>query len=144
MKGEHVLFTRKSDEWSNPDYVFDSLDKEFHFTLDPCATEEIHKCIRYFTIEKNGLEKDWGGEVVFCNPPYSQIKKWVEKGYREGIKDNTIVVMLIPARTDTRWFHNFILHRSEVRFIAGRIKFGEAKYNAPFPCMVVIWRGANT
>lgn len=68
MKGEHVLFTRKSDEWSTPDYVFDSLDKEFHFTLDPCATEENHKCIRYFTKEKNGLEKDWGGKLSSAIP----------------------------------------------------------------------------
>ena len=68
MKGEHVLFTRKSDEWATPDYVFDALDKEFHFTLDPCATEENHKCIRYFTKEKNGLEKDWGGKLSSAIP----------------------------------------------------------------------------
>lgn len=144
MIGEHAVFARNSDEWETPDDVFDALDKEFHFTLDPCATDENHKCIRYFTKEKNGLDKDWSGEVVYCNPPYSQIRKWVEKGYREGLKDNTTVVLLIPARTDTIWFHNYILHRSEIRFISGRIRFVDAEYNAPFPSMVVIFRGART
>lgn len=81
---------------------------------------------------------------MFCNPPYSQIGKWVEKAYREGTKDGTLVVLLIPARTDTRYFHDFILHRSEVRFIRGRLKFGDQKNSAPFPSMVVIFRGART
>lgn len=85
-----------------------------------------------------------GGYRVFCNPPYSEISRWVEKAYREGCKDNTIVVLLIPARTETRYFHNFILHRSEIRFLNGRLKFGDAKYNAPFPSMVVIFRGPST
>ena len=84
-----------------------------------------------------------GGETVFCNPPYSKISAWVEKAYMESLKDNTIVVMLIPARTDTRYFHDFIYHRSEVRFIRGRLKFGDAKNNAPFPSMVVIFRSAK-
>jgi site-specific DNA-methyltransferase (adenine-specific) len=80
---------------------------------------------------------------VFCNPPYSQIGRWVEKAFYEGQKDNTVVVMLIPARTDTRWFHNFILHRSEVRLLKGRLHFSGAKNSAPFPSMVVIFRGAE-
>ena len=85
-----------------------------------------------------------GGERVFCNPPYSQIAKWVAKAYYEGCKDNTLVALLIPARTDTKYFHNYILHRSEIRFIKGRIQFdGETKDNAPFPSMLVIFRGPN-
>lgn len=80
---------------------------------------------------------------MFCNPPYSEIKKWVQKSYFESLRPGTIVVMLIPARTDTRYFHDYILNRSEVRFIKGRIKFGDAKYNAPFPSMVVIFRAAG-
>lgn len=85
-----------------------------------------------------------GGNRVFCNPPYgSEIGKWVEKSYREGCKDNTLVVMLIPARTDTRYFHDYILHRSEIRFVSGRLKFGDGKNSAPFPSMVVIFRGAK-
>lgn len=85
-----------------------------------------------------------GGQRVFVNPPYgTEISKWVEKSYREGIKDNTLVVMLIPARTDTKYFHDFILHRSEIRFIKGRLKFGEGNNSAPFPSMLVIFRGAK-
>ena len=78
---------------------------------------------------------------MFCNPPYSQIGLWVEKAFRESRNDNTVVVLLIPSRTDTKYFHNFIYHRSEIRFIRGRLKFGEAKNSAPFPSMVVIFRG---
>lgn len=84
-----------------------------------------------------------GGKTVFCNPPYSSIAKWVEKCYREGTKDNTVVVMLIPSRTDTRYFHKFIYHRAEIRFVRGRLKFGDVKNSAPFPSMVVIFRGAE-
>lgn len=83
-----------------------------------------------------------GGYRVFCNPPYGRdIGKWVEKCYREGSKDNTLVVMLIPARTDTSYFHDYILHRSEIRFISGRLKFGNQQNSAPFPSMLVIYRG---
>lgn len=110
--------------------------------MDPCASDDNHKCFLYFTKQEDGLQHDWSGQRVFCNPPYSEIEKWVEKGYREGTKDGTIVVMLIPARTDTKYFHNFILHRSEVRFIKGRLKFGDAIYNAPFPSVIVVFRGA--
>ena len=88
--------------------------------------------------------KTGGGERVFCNPPYgSEIKKWVEKGYREGTKDNTVVVLLIPARTDTTYFHDFIYHRCEIRFVRGRLKFGDSATSAPFPSMLVIFRGAK-
>lgn len=83
-----------------------------------------------------------GGESVFLNPPYSEIKKWVEKAYREGIKDNTLVCMIIPARTDTSYFHDFIYHRSEIRFIRKRLRFSGSDCNAPFPSMIVIFRGA--
>ena len=81
---------------------------------------------------------------MFCNPPYSAIADWVRKAYYEGCKDNTVVVLLIPARTDTRYFHNFIYGRSEIRFIKGRLKFGDSKNGAPFPSMIVIFRGAQT
>ena len=84
-----------------------------------------------------------GGCRVFCNPPYSQIGKWVEKAYHEGHQDGTIVVLLIPARTDTKYFHDYILNRSEVRFIKGRLRFGDSRNSAPFPSMVVIFRGAK-
>lgn len=140
---DKVLFSLTSDEWATPHDFFERLNSEFDFTLDPCATEENHKCERYYTKEQDGLSKSWGGERVFCNPPYSQISQWVKKAYYEGTKDNTVVVLLIPSRTDTKYFHNFILNRSEIRFAKGRLKFGDSKNSAPFPSMVVIFRGAD-
>lgn len=138
-----VVFASNSDEYETPDDLFESLDSEFHFTLDPCATHENHKCHLYYTSAEDGLKHTWGGERVFCNPPYSHIARWVEKCYRESLYAGTIVVMLIPSRTDTRYFHDYILHRSEIRFIRGRLKFGGEKNNAPFPSMVVIFRAAK-
>ena len=139
-----ALYSSKSDEWATPPETFDELNAEFGFTLDPCSTDVNCKCEKHFTQKDDGLSKDWGGNTVFCNPPYSDIARWVEKCYREGCKDGTVVVMLIPARTDTRYFHDFILHRSEVRFLKGRLKFGNSKNSAPFPSMVVVFRGAKT
>lgn len=137
-----VMFSSKSDEWSTPQDVFDNLDAEFHFNLDPCCTHENRKCENYYTKEDNGLKHSWGGYSVFCNPPYSNIAEWVEKCYREGTKDNTTVVLLIPSRTDTKYFHNFIYNRAEIRFVKGRLKFGGHSNSAPFPSMIVIFRGA--
>ena len=138
-----ALFSRNSDEWATPEKIYAELDAEFHFDLDPCATAENSKCKRYFDKHTNGLLKNWGGCRVFCNPPYSQIGKWVAKCFYESRQDNTLIVMLIPSRTDTKYFHNYIMHRAEIRFIKGRLKFGDLKNPAPFPSMVVIFRGAN-
>ncbi len=138
-----VLFSFQSDEWATPKEVFELLDKEFGFTLDAAASDVNHKTDKYFTKEDNGLEKSWGGYSVFCNPPYSDIGRWVEKSYRESLKPGTTVVMLIPSRTDTKWFHRYIYKRSEIRFIKGRLKFGDSKNSAPFPSMVVIFRSAD-
>lgn len=141
MKGTQTLFSSASEEWATPQTFYDELNAEFGFTLDPCATDENHKCENYFTRDQDGLKMDWGGQRVFCNPPYGRkLKEWVAKCYSEGHKDNTLVAMLIPARTDTRWYHDYIQHRAEVRFIRGRLKFGGATENAPFPSMVVIYR----
>lgn len=121
-----------------------NIGGQVRFTLDPCANSENHKCEKYITKEQNGLLTDWGGgERVFCNPPYSQIGEWVEKAFYESHKDNTIAVLLIPARTDTKYFHNFIYHRSEIRMVKGRLHFSNSKGAAPFPSMIVIFRGAN-
>lgn len=140
-----VMYSSKTDQWSTPQDFYQSLDDEFHFDLDPCADATNYKCDTYFTKEEDGLLQDWGGHRVFCNPPYGKaISAWVEKCYEEGQKDNTLVVMLIPARTDTRYFHDFIYHHAEIRFVKGRLKFGDSKQSAPFPSMVVIFRGANT
>ena len=137
-----VMYSSKTDNWATPQDFFDELKKEFDFTLDPCASEENHKCEKYFTKEDDGLSQDWGGDCVFCNPPYGrEIGRWVRKAYEEGHKENTVVVMLIPARTDTKYFHDYIMHRAEVRFVKGRLKFGGAAAGAPFPSMLVIFRG---
>ena len=131
------LFTSNSDEWATPQKTFDELNAEFNFTLDPCATKENAKCPKFYTREENGLEKSWNNENVFVNPPYSQIKDWVKKA-SESV--GGIVVMLIPARTDTRYFHDYIYHKAEIRFIKGRLKFGDSKNSAPFPSMIVIFK----
>lgn len=138
-----VMFSSKSDEWSTPQDIYEQLDNEFHFNLDPCATIENHKCETFFTQNDDGLSKNWGGYRAFVNPPYSQIKQWVKKCWEESTKPNTIIVMLIPARTDTKYFHEYINHRSEVRFIKGRLKFGNSSNSAPFPSMVVIFRAGG-
>lgn len=138
-----LMFSHKSDEWETPQHIFDALDAEFNFNLDPCATDKNHKCVTYFTKEEDGLKQNWGGCRVFCNPPYSQIGKWVEKAFRECRTDGTLVVLLIPARTDTKYFHEFILNRSEIRFLKRRLRFGNCGGDAPFPSIIVIFRGAK-
>lgn len=141
----NVLFSSSTDKWETPQHFFDKLDEEFHFTLDPCADEQNHKCEKYFTKEQDGLLQDWTGERVFCNPPYGrQVSKWVEKCFNEVYAGNAeLAVMLIHARTDTKWFHDFIYHKAEIRFVRGRLKFGGSSENAPFPSMVVIFRSAR-
>ncbi|UZQ86018.1 phage N-6-adenine-methyltransferase [Thermoclostridium stercorarium] len=136
-----VMFSSKTDEWETPQDFFDELDREFNFTLDPCATPQNAKCKKYYTKAEDGLKQDWQGEVVFCNPPYGrEISKWVKKCYEESKKPDTTVVMLIPARTDTNYFHDYIYGKAkEIRFIRGRLKFGKSKNAAPFPSMVVVF-----
>ena len=134
------MYTSETDDWSTPQDFFDVLNEEFNFTLDPCSSKENHKCEKFYTIEDDGLSKDWGGNVVFVNPPYGRvIGNWVKKSYEESRKENTKVVMLVPSRTDTRWFHDYIYGKSEIRFIKGRLKFGDGKNSAPFPSMLVIF-----
>lgn len=137
-----VITSTGKDDWETPKEFYDALDAEFQFTLDVCATSENAKCTRYFTPEDDGLQKDWAGETAFCNPPYSNRAqdKWVEKCFMESRKPNTTVVALLPARTDTARFHRYILHKAEIRFVRGRIKFVGASAGAPFPSMVVIWK----
>ena len=138
-----ALFSHKSDEWATPKALFDELNNEFDFTLDPCATDGNHLCDKYYTIHDDGLKHDWKGERVFCNPPYSKISDWCEKAFYESKSEGTIVVMLMPSRTDTKYFHDYIYNRTEIRFVKGRLKFGGGNSSAPFPSMIVIWRGAK-
>lgn len=133
-----VHYSSHSNEWSTPQAFYDELNKEFNFTLDPCADATNHKCPKYYTQEDDGLSKTWDNEVVFCNPPYGrEIKHWVKKA-SETV--GGVVVMLIPARTDTTYFHDYIYGKAEIRFVRGRLKFGDGKGSAPFPSMVVIFR----
>lgn len=146
----NALLSSKNLSWCTPPEFFAELDHEFHFDLDPAATDKSAKCAKYFTPADNGLEKDWGGYRVFCNPPYGRrIQDWVRKGYEESRKPGTLVVMLIPARTDTSYFHDYIFNgkADEVRFLRGRLKFtdeeGNVKDSAPFPSAVIVWRSSD-
>ena len=142
MKNIDIMFSSKEHNWSTPQDFFDELDNEFHFDIDVCADKYNTKCKQYYDETDDGLLQNWEGKTCFCNPPYGRaIKDWVKKAYYEGSKPNTVVVMLIPARTDTKYFHEYIYHKAEVRFIKGRLKFGDSKNAAPFPSMVVIFRG---
>ena len=135
-----LMFSSKSNEWETPQDLYEELNSEFGFTLDPCSTPDNAKCEKFYTLQDNGLEQDWEGETVFCNPPYGrELPKWIRKCFEGAQKPETKVVMLIPARTDTRAFHKYILGKSEIRFIQGRLKFNGYKYSAPFPSMVVVF-----
>lgn len=130
------MFSSKTDLWETPQAFFDALNEEFHFTLDVCAIPENAKCPDYYTPEQDGLSQPWHG-VCWCNPPYGRkVGKWVEKAATCG----ATVVMLLPARTDTKWFHDYIDKKAEVRFVRGRLRFGGAPHAAPFPSMIVIFR----
>ena len=136
-----IHFSGKTDLWSTPQGFFDVLNKEFKFDLDVCATHENAKCAEYFMESDDGLAQEWRG-VVWCNPPYGRaIGKWIEKADISASAGST-VVCLVPARTDTRWWHEYVINH-EVRFIKGRLKFGGAKNNAPFPSAVVVMRGRS-
>ncbi len=134
-----VMFSSKDMTWETPQEFFNEVNKEFNFNLDVCATDSTAKCDKYFTPEIDGLTKSWRG-VCWMNPPYGrEIRDWVRKAHAEALSGNTIVALL-PARTDTRWFHNYIYGFFEIRFIKGRLKFGNAKNSAPFPSMLVIFK----
>ena len=117
---------------------FDRLDEEFGFDLDVCALRENAKCSRYFTPAKDGLKQQWAG-VCWMNPPYGrQIATWMKKAY-ESSQNGATIVCLVPARTDTKWWHDYAT-KGEIRFVRGRLRFGDADYPAPFPSAIVIFR----
>jgi site-specific DNA-methyltransferase (adenine-specific) len=139
-----TLFSSKSNEWETPQEFFDRLNQEFNFTLDAAATDENAKCPRYFTFNENGLAQSWQGETVWLNPPYGRaVGEWIAKARAEADKNGATVVCLIPARTDTRYFHEHCF-KGEVRFVRGRLKFGGSKNSAPFPSAVVIFRPSSS
>ena len=138
-----VLYASRNDEWPTPRSFFTALNDEFHFTLDPCATKANATCAHFFTQKDDGLAKDWGRHRVFCNPPYGRgITVWVQKCYLAA-KQGATVVLLIPSRTDTRYFHDWISGKAELRFVRGRLKFGDGRQSAPFPSLVAIYRPAR-
>lgn len=139
----NLMFSSKDQTWETPQDLFDVLNNEFNFTLDPCCTKETAKCVNYFTEKEDGLKQSWKNHKVFVNPPYGRaIKDWVKKSANS---EADVVVMLIPARTDTTYFHEYIYMKKnvEIRFLKGRVKFkinGESKDAAPFPSMLVIFK----
>ena len=149
-KPRHVIFSQKSSEWETPDALYEFLDVTYHFDLDACATKENAKCDTYYTQETDGLEHRWIGSV-FCNPPYGRgISRWLAKGRSELTSGHCdVVVYLLPARTDTTWFHRHVwdhlAHHPrtgvELQLLSGRLKFKGAASSAPFPSMIVIMRG---
>lgn len=139
-----VHYSSKTPEWSTPQALFDELNVEFSFTLDPCATVQNAKCAKFFTKRSNGLKKSWGGEVVFMNPPYGrEISAWIKKAYEESLL-GAIVVCLVPARTDTAWWHDYVMKAwpHDIRLLRGRLKFGDSKNAAPFPSAIIIFKKA--
>lgn len=133
-----VHYSSKTDLWSTPQILFDVLNQEFHFNLDVCATDENTKCARYFTEQQDGLAQDWQG-ICWMNPPYGDdIPFWVAKAHASA-DAGAVVVCLVPARTDTAWWWDHCIE-GEIRFLRGRLKFGDGKGSAPFPSAVVIFR----
>ena len=142
-----ALLSSNNLDWCTPQVFFDALNEEFNFALDAAATDKTTKCAAYYTPETDGLASPWdkAGGAVFCNPPYGrEIGKWVRKAHKEA-QSGTTIVLLIPARTDTTYFHDYIYGQAEIRFIRGRLKFTDEDGNqyaaAPFPSMVVVYNG---
>ena len=136
------MFTSRTDEWETPQYLFDELNEQFGFETDVCALPGNTKCAKFFTPEQNGLSQEWSG-VCWMNPPYGrQIKDWVKKAYESAQNNRATVVCLLPARTDTSWWHDYCM-KGEIRYIRGRLKFGKAKNSAPFPSAIVVFRAAS-
>jgi phage N-6-adenine-methyltransferase len=133
-----ALFSSERHDWETPDELFGQLDAEFGFDLDVCATAANTKCRHFFSPEMNGLNQSWRG-ICWMNPPYgSALPAWMAKAYVSSLEGAT-VVCLVPARTDTRWWHDFAM-RGEIRLIRGRVRFGEAHSSAPFPSAIVVFR----
>lgn len=138
------MYTSNSEEWGTPQELFNRLNKEFNFTLDVCASEENAKCPKYYTKEEDALKKEWGG-VIWMNPPYGRrIGIWVKKAKETARQGKATVVCLLPARTDTAWWHDYAMKANEIRLIRGRLKFGDGKGSAPFPSAIVVFKKGLT
>lgn len=139
-----VYHSSKDHTWETPQDLFDKLNKVFNFKTDVCALPETAKCTNYFTPEVDGLKQDWIN-TCWCNPPYGRMQKdWIKKARDEAVNNKAVVVMLIPAKPDTRIWHDVIFKGSSaVCFIKGRLRFGDAKENAPFPSAIVVFGDIN-
>jgi len=142
---QKTMFSSATGNWATPQDFFDKLNWRFGpFDLDPCASTHNTKCANFFTEAEDGLGKSWEGFTSFVNPPYGRgIDKWIAKGYNEAMNTGTKVVMLIPARTDTRYWHDYVMKASEIHFVKGRLKFGDSKNPPPFPSAVVVFDGGD-
>lgn len=136
----NVHFSSATDDWATPQALFDEWDAKCGpLEIDVCASEQNAKCRRFFTKEQNGLAQSWAPHRCWMNPPYGRtIGFWMRKAYEEARLGAT-VVCLVPARTDTAWWHEYAKH-GDIHFIRGRVKFGSAKHSAPFPSAVVVFK----
>lgn len=150
---DKVLFSSEKMDWETPGWLFKALDKIFGFELDAAAGANNAKCEKYYSLECSGLENPWftaAGGAIWCNPPYGrEIGSWVKKAYEESLKSDREIVLLIPSRTDTAYFHDYIYKKAEIFFLKGRIKFLDAEHKenhpAPFPSMIAVfnWKGQD-
>ena len=135
---ELINLNSGKEDWTTPRDLFDRLDAVYHFTLDPCSTHENALCEKHYTIAEYGLCQEWGGEIVFMNPPYNRkTGDWIRKAYRESLK-GAVVICLVPARTDSNYWHNVVFpHAAEILFIKGRLHFSNSKDHAAFPSALI-------
>lgn len=134
------MYSSHTDCWATPQAFFDHLNGEFGFTLDVCATAENAKCSAFFSPEVDGLVQQWTG-ICWMNPPYGRsIGRWVQKAFESAMGNGATVVCLLPARTDTRWWHDYCMSAQEIRFVKGRLRFGGGENSAPFPSAIVVFR----
>lgn len=142
---ERMNLHSDKDDWNTPKHLFKYLDDKYHFTLDPCSTHENALCQKHYTKEDDGLIQDWSNEIVFMNPPYgTETGKWIKKAYQESL-NNAVIVCLIPARPDTKYWQDIIFpYASEIRFIRGRLHFSDSKNPAGFPSALVVFDLSNS
>lgn len=129
-----ALFSAQTGKWATPQALYAELDAEFHFTLDPCPMDDAERIM-----ELDGLARSWAGERIFCNPPYGRnVWRWLDKA-----REAECAVFLLPSRTDTQWFHDYALKADEIRFVKGRLRFGDADAGAPFPSVILVYGGSD-
>lgn len=147
MAGFNNKFDSIKQDWNTPKSLFDKLNSEFNFQWDLAASKENALCSNFYTKEDDGLKQVWNG-ICWLNPPYgdksSKMVDWIKKAYEDSQKNpNLTVVMLIPARTNTKWFHKYCMKSAELKFICGRPKFGDATHGLPQPLILVVFKQSS-